>query len=710
LVGALLGSAAPLVILSAPPGSGKTVALAQWAEQERRPVAWLRLDAADNDPAVCLSYLAVALDRVVGLDAEVMALLGLRNPPVQQILAGIAAALVAARPFLFVLDDAQLVQDGRCWDHIAFVLDQQLPASQVAIATRAEPPLPLARLRARGELAEFRLGELAFDRGEADELLARHGVQFDDAALDTLLDLTEGWATGLYLALLAGGGRAPSEWLPHVRGDQREIAAYLLGEVLECQPADLQAFLLQTSVLDELSASLCGAVTGRDDTAAVLTHLARENLFVTSLDDRDEWYRYHHLFAELLRSRLQRERPATLRGLHRRAAAWYAVNDSPVRATDHWLAAGDVHLTVDLVASACDRYLQLGHLESARRLLELFTDEQLTSEPSLTMTAGWVFGAAIGTADEERKWTAVACGMPVDDRPSPDGTVSLRSSQALLRAVLAPDGVTRMLEDARLGVRLETSPGQSGWCEFAHTVLGIARYLNGSFVRVQEPLTKVVEWGAGDPLAQSWALSYLALVDCEQGQWDRAALLASRAETLAPAASPELRPSYSMYLPLLLARARVLSRHDAPRTLLFAEGVDEYIGDMTNRAPWCVLMGRVMLGEVALEQGDLPLARRQSAMASATLAGYPDAGMLARRAVALAGALERRDLTEPVTRAEKRVLELLPTHLTTAQVGARLFVSRATVKTHLRAIYRKLGVGSRAEAVARARDLGLLKS
>jgi LuxR family maltose regulon positive regulatory protein len=529
----------------------------------------------------------------------------------------------------------------------------------VAIATRSEPPLPLARLRARGELVEFRLDELAFDRVETEELLRTYGVATDAPLLDALLGATEGWATGLYLALLAGRGRSPGEWLPHVHGNQREIAAYLLDEVLDRQSPDLQSFLLQTSILDELAAPLCAAVTGRADAGAVLARLARDNLFVTALDDRDERYRYHHLFAELLRSRLERDRPSSLRPLHRAAAEWYRVNDWPSRAVEQWLAAGDAYGTDDLVPYVCDQYLQLGHLDSARRLLELFTERQLLSEPSLTLAAGWVFAAAVGTPDEQLKWTSLACTMAVDDRPSPDGAASLRASQAMPRALLAPDGIARMGEDAQIATQAQTIPGD-GWYEIARVSLGAAWYLAGSPARARKPLLDILE-RCVDSDTRCWTLSYLSLMAGDRGNWDEAGALLSPADELVPEVDLDAERCLSMYVPLLLARARIMSRRDDPATLPFVERVGTFVDRMVHQARWCVLMARVILGEVALEQGDLALARRQSAQASATLAGYPDVGMLSRRTVRLAVALDQRGLAEPVTRAEKRVLELLPT-------------------------------------------------
>ena len=366
LVATLLRSTEPLVLVSAPAGSGKTVTLTQWLRSESRPAIWLRLDGSDNDPLVLLRCLAVALDQVLGVDPEILELLQLRSPPlVERVLPGLAAAVAGARPFVLVLDDAQLVQKEEAWAHVELVLENLPEGAQMVVATRSDPPLPLGRLRASGELLELRFEDLAFDRDEALALLRLHGAGeggAEDAGgrdmVAALLEATEGWATGLYLASQTARGRSPDEWLPEVRGDQRAIADYLLGEVLERQPADLQRFLLETSILDELTAPLCAAVTGRADAGAVLARLARENLFVSALDDRDERYRYHHLFADLLRSRLERLEPERPPQLHRRAAAWYEAHDEAEPAIRHYLAAGDVAATVALTEATVDTHAE----------------------------------------------------------------------------------------------------------------------------------------------------------------------------------------------------------------------------------------------------------------------------------------------------------------------------------------------------------------
>ena len=566
----------------------------------------------------------------------------------------------------------------------------------------------------------MRFERLAFDRDEALALLRLHAAGEGDAEstagpdmVAALLDATEGWATGLYLASLTAHGRSPDEWLPEVRGDQRAIAGYLLDEVLERQPGDLQEFLLETSILDELTAPLCAAVTGRADAGAVLARLARGNLFVSALDERDERYRYHHLFADLLHSRLARLEPDRLPPLHRLAAAWYEAHGEAEPAIRHYLAAGDIAATAALTESVVDTMLNdNGLAESARRLIGLYTEQQLLAYPALAISAGWVYASVPETREEERRWARLVAELEFEDGPSSAGAASLRSSWLILNTNSHTHGLAQMRRAAEEALRLETKPGD--WRDMAMDGVAECHYLSGSpeaAERIWRELSRGTTF-AGTALAPVWnalAPAQLALIAEDAGRWDEAGELMAEAERLCPRMGLDESTPHSIFLVLLLAHLRLLSHRGDPETIAFAQTIDDFMKDMQRNWPSDLLMSYVMLGEVALEQGALQLARGWCDRALKALAEWPDAGMFGKRAKQLKDALERRVMAEPLTPAEHRVLELLPTHLTTASLAGRLFLSQATVKAHLRAIYRKLEAITREEAVERARELGLLR-
>lgn len=695
--------------MSASPGAGKSLALLQWAEADPRPTLWLNLDAADDDPVVLLFGVVRGLEQVAPLDPSLLGLLQLAVPPIEeQILPGIVAAIQQASPFLLVLDDAHYLESPRCWNVVAAIVRSLPQGAQVTLGTRRDPPLPLASMRVGGEVSEVRDGDLVFDREAAAALLGVSGEAVDSATLDEVLAATEGWPAGIYLATLAGvghgGGRGPAGEPAHLSGDQREIAEYLASEVLGRQPADVQTFLLETSILERVGTAECRALTGRDDAHEMLARLAGENLFVIPLNGRGNAYRYHNLFAGFLRSELERRAPDEARRLHQKAAAWFWDRGDVDQAVHHWLAAGDVDRAADTVSTVWPRMWNRGQLETVRRWLQGFGDDQILAHPALTLSAGWVY-SALGDARVGERWGRAACSVRVGDEPSPYGAVSLRASQALLCATLGLDGVKRMREDAELAAKLESRPGTS-WYADAQGALGVACWLSGAERSAEVALQKAVrESAVANPSAELAALGTLALMAADGGDWEAARDFADRAAArLEECGFGTRRRS----LPGLLARARLLARAGDPDLKEIEVRVTRVLETMAQH-PWMTLLASVMLGEALLEYGDVAAARSWSSRAADLVRRSPDAGILGPRAEHLRKAVEDAAGTEALTPAEHRVLDLLPTHMSDKQIGEQLFVSPNTVKTHLRGVYRKLKVTSRDEAVARARELGLLK-
>ena len=354
----LADAAARLVLVAAPAGYGKTTLVAQWRSStaEDRRFAWVSLDRDDNDPGRLWWYVVTALQRTCPeLDGEsILRELRAQTPEVTEtVLPMLANELAALAPRLvLVLDDYHLVRNRTCHDQVAFLLLHLPPSVQMVIITRADPALPLARLRATGGLAEIRARELRFAAAEAAALVeSTAAVQLREPDLAELIERTEGWPAGVYLAALSLRGQpSPGDFVHRFSGDNRLIVDFLAEEVFGRQPQHIQRFLARTSVLTRFCAPLCEAVTGEPGAAEVIEVIERENLFVVSLDDNRRWFRYHHLFAQLLRRELSLTEPGMVAVLHERASAWHRRHGSADEAVSHALAAGDPTRATDLIA------------------------------------------------------------------------------------------------------------------------------------------------------------------------------------------------------------------------------------------------------------------------------------------------------------------------------------------------------------------------
>ena len=388
------GVAGALTLVSAPAGYGKTTLLAQWRASTRVPVAWLSLEPEDNEPVRFLTYFIAALQRLdPHLGARAQAWLSLPQPAeLATVLTLLTNDLLGwqGEDFVLVLDDYHVITATPIHRTLTHLLEYLPPQIHLIIATRSDPPLPLARLRARGHLTELRAAELRFEAAETGAFLAEvMGLRLSQEEATTLQTRTEGWITGLQLAALSLQGRADvASALAAFTGSHRFVLDYLSEEVLSRQPAEVQTFLLQTAMLSRLSGSLCDAVTGQEQSQAMLEGLERANLFVIALDDVRGWYRYHHLFADLLRSRLQKAMPASLPELHRRASRWYEVHDVILEAVHHAILAPDLERTIRLIEEHRHSLVLRGQARTVLAFLHAFPDERIQRNPSLCLSQG----------------------------------------------------------------------------------------------------------------------------------------------------------------------------------------------------------------------------------------------------------------------------------------------------------------------------------
>ena len=392
-----LGDGLPwgLLLVCAPAGFGKTSLLADWTRRSKRPVAWLSLDSGDNDPARFWRHVLAALDRAQPEVADRMA--PLLGPPAPPSFEGLVTALInelavqsGNGEVVLVLDDYHLIEAQPVHASFGFLLEHRPPGLQLVLASRADPPLPLARLRARGQLLELRAAQLRFTSEEAAALLreaAGPGLSLPEAAVAALAARTEGWVAGLQLAGLSLGGQPDvAAFVASFSGSHRYVLDFLAEEVLDRQPDQVRGFLLESSVLDRLSGTLCDAVTGRSDGQAMLEWVERANLFLEPLDEVRGWWRYHHLFAELLRARLREEQPGQAAQLHRNAAAWYEERRLADDAVRHAVAAGEMIWAARLIERYFDElFYQRSEGATVGRWLAAIPAELTDSRPRLLL-------------------------------------------------------------------------------------------------------------------------------------------------------------------------------------------------------------------------------------------------------------------------------------------------------------------------------------
>ncbi|WP_350002315.1 LuxR C-terminal-related transcriptional regulator [Pseudarthrobacter sp. WHRI 8279] len=412
-----LGASRKLSLVCAPAGFGKTTLLSEWIIQRRRQhpgvhIAWLSLDAHDNDPSRFLAYLVAALQ---GVDAEIGAeITGMRHSDQVLVTEPVLTSLIndiarSGKEFILVLDDYHVIEERPVHEALAFLLDHLPPQLHLAIATRSDPPLSLARLRSRGELTELRAADLRFTPDEAADFLNQVmdlGLSADDIA--ALATRTEGWIAGLQLAGLSlREHEDASASIRAFTGSHRFVIDYLVEEVLQRQPEEVRNFLLTTALLDHLTGGLCEALTGVGGGQAMLDALDRDNLFVIPLDDRRQWYRYHHLFAEVLRARARQELPGRIRELHRLASEWYEQNDLAEDAVHHALAAEDFERAANLIEAVLPQMRRTRQDVMMLAWLTALPDKVIRSRPLLSVFYAWRMLVS-GDLDAVEPWLRAA--------------------------------------------------------------------------------------------------------------------------------------------------------------------------------------------------------------------------------------------------------------------------------------------------------------
>jgi LuxR family transcriptional regulator, maltose regulon positive regulatory protein len=702
----------PVVAICAPAGYGKTVLAVEWAKRDPRPFVWLSIDRHDNDPAVLLTYLAVGLDRVEPIDPTVLDVLASRGASIgRTVLPRMGAALASkALPVVVVLDDMHLLGDQEGLEAVAVLVDHLPPGSQLAVTSRDEPPLPVARWRAEGRLAELGPGDLAMSPAEAGELLAAARAELADGEVEELVRRTEGWPVALYLAALAIKAQHPRNGAGvGFSGREPYLVDYLQSELLaRLSPAEVQ-FLTRTAVLERLSGPLCDAVVDTTGSAAVLASLERSNLLVVPLDRQRDWYRYHPLFRELLRGELERHEPELVGKLALRAARWCQHQGLVEAAIGYAMEAGDADLVARNVEQAAIGVYRSGRLATVQRWFDWFDDHGLVQRhPAVAVLGAWI--QALGGHAAAAEWWADAAEQGSYEGMLPDGSASIEGWRALLRAKLCRHGVSQMRADAELALTL--IPVGSLWRAPAQLLLGISHLLAGDLGVADRLVAEAVEVAqdTGATVAASVALAERAILAIARQDWPAAETLVEQARSVVAGAHLE---DCVTSLVLYGAGARVAIHQgnldQAEQDLARAQQLRP---QATHALPYYSVQARLELTRAYLALADPAAARRVLREVDDLLGWRPDLGTLPEQASQLRAQLDRIRgeviATAPLTSAELRLVPLLATHLSFREMGQRLYVSQHTVKSQALSIYQKLGVSSRGQAVHRMQEIDML--
>lgn len=606
----------PLTLLAAPAGFGKTTLLSTWIEHASFSAAWVSLDRADNDLTRFWWYTLTALDQAVPTcGASALELLQSPQPPaMERLLITVINTLAAlAQEVVLVWDDYHLITVPAIHDSVAFLLEHLPPQLHLIIATRADPPLPLARLRTRGELIELRSADLRFLSEETATFLTRlSGLTLSAEDITALETQTEGWIAGLQLAALSLQGREDIQgFIMDFTGNHRYVVDYLVEEVVVHQPESVQTFLLQTAVLERMTGSLCEAVTGQAESQVMLERLEQANLFLVPLDDERHWYRYHHLFADVLRHRLQQQMPDRIPELHRRASIWYEQHGLHAEAVSHALSATDFDRAARLVErDAAALIWKRGELSTLLGWLEALPEQAMRAYPHLLIDHAWalLWSGQAAALEAQLRDIKQMLADPLETQPDihPSADRAMLGEVAAIQAELARQrgDTSGAIELAREG--LARIPEDASWPRSIVTgLLGGAYRLRGDLAAARRAYNETVHvsQASGNVAVTLFALGELVQVHVMQGALHQAARTYQQALDLAAQRPAPTAPALGV---AMVSMGEVLRQWNdldgAERLLLQGIAFCQQRGGMAEYAlNGCLSLARVFL---ARGQGD----------------------------------------------------------------------------------------------------------
>ena len=710
-------SAPRLVLLAAPPGFGKTTLLAQWRDVDGRAFACVSLDAGDNDPVTFWSYIVQAIQHAVPeWGAGTAALSALSEPRAGVVDAVVPAVLhdleAVGEQLVLVLDDYQEITNRTCHDSLNFFLERAPSNVTLALSTRSDPPIPMGRLRALDELLELRAVDLSFTEAESATFLnqtLRLGLATE--TLGVLHERTEGWPVGVRLAAMSlSQAEDRDDFVARFGGASRYIVDYLTEVVLNTLDEERHQFLLETSVLDTMCGPLCDAATGRQGSAEVLVELERANLFLIPLDDCREWYRYHELFADVLRNRLLQSDPELARAVHRRASEWLGPKGYRYEAVRHAVAANAPESAIALVLEDWHPSLEQDDAVAILRQLEELPSTYVERDPRLAVVGAWALSAlarrddslaALESAESARFERPMPCGLPFE------------AATALTRACFPWGDSARMLGAAAQASELLGDTFSIGR-PVSLLALGWARRFTGDCEAARAPLEQAAFLAARSNqwLVAGIAKAMLARISLEtvDGDVDFATAAARHALRTLEVHGVADKPGAGIaHVALGAALARASELEEAAKLL------DRGVANLRARGqPLDIADALLVSAPVHRALGAPAPARAMLEEARKLLANCPDPGVLSARLVEVARTLtpahRRIEGDSDLTERELEVLRYLAEGLSKREVGKELFLSFNTIHSHTKSIYQKLRVSSREDAIARARELGALST
>jgi LuxR family maltose regulon positive regulatory protein len=699
-----------LTVVAAPPGFGKTTALAEWRASRPGDVAWVSLDADDNDPRRLWAHVLAALRGAEPRLEDAATAPG--EPGTHDEAARLLnAAAAMTRPLVLVLDDYHLVRSRLCHDLVGFMVEHLPGTLRLVLSTRRDPPLAVARLRAQGQLGELRARDLRFSAPEARALLVEAlALRLGDSHVERLHDRTDGWPAGLYLAAVSLRERdEPARFVDDFTGSNRHIVDYLTSEVLAGASARTSAFLLGSATLDRMSGPLCDAVLQTSGSTERLRALARANLLVEPLDDDLLWFRYHPLLREMLRLRQAEADPELAAELHARASRWFEERQDVDRAVEHALAARDGARAARLLGRGWRPVAAAGGTARINRWLESVPAAVVLADPGLCLMRAVLEESRGAPREAVERWLDAAErhgeSVPPGSSPLPFGTDSVLLETALVRAAAAGHDVAGQLESARRAFSLAAGRGAFARGVGA-TYLAYWLLLAGRSVDARAVAREAIDEGGARalPLLSAVQLAVASLAEAATGDEaaadEHAALALDRLRAHGHEASPQ---ASVVWLASGMARARRGALAEAEDALRHAVALADSPALVLDRAHALIALARVLKAG-----GDVGAGAQAAGEARRLVAAAEDPGVLRRVLRGVRSPADGPGPAEPMSEAELRILRLLPSELTLRQIGERLFLSVNTVKSHTRAVYRKLGATSRREAVEAARAHGLI--